>query len=45
MDGASAGVGVRLSWFNHLDADLSIAQAIDGPRNDRRFFFLVSAKY
>jgi hemolysin activation/secretion protein len=45
MDGASAGVGVRLSWFNHLDADLSVAQAIDGPRNDRRFFFIVSAKY
>jgi hemolysin activation/secretion protein len=44
-DGASAGVGVRMSWFNHLDADLSIAQAINGPRNDRRFFFIVSAKY
>jgi len=45
QDGASVGVGVRLNWFNHLDADLSVAQAIEGPRNDRRFFFIVSAKY
>lgn len=54
MDGASAGVGIRLSWFNHLDADLSIAQVISvdhnnqfipGLLNERRFFFIVSAKY
>jgi hemolysin activation/secretion protein len=45
VDGASAGVGIRMSWFNRLEADLSVAQAIEGPRNDRRFFFIVSAKY
>jgi hemolysin activation/secretion protein len=44
-DGASAGFGIRLGWINHVDADLSIAKAIDGPRNDERFFFIVSAKY
>ena len=45
QDGASAGVGIRLGWVNHITADLSIAQAIEGPRNDRRFFFIVSANY
>lgn len=45
QDGASAGVGIRLGWINHINADLSIAQAIDGLRNDRRFFFIVSANY
>jgi len=45
QDGASLGVGIRLGWFNHVNADLSVAQAIEGPRNDRRFFFIVSASY
>jgi len=54
QNGASAGVGVRLGWFNHLNVDLSIAQAISvdhnnqaifGLLNDRRFFFIVSANY
>lgn len=54
QDGASVGVGIRLGWFNHVNADLSIAQAIsvdhnsqaiNGLLNDRRFFFIVSASY
>jgi len=54
QDGASLGVGIRLGWFNHLNVDLSIAQAISvdhnnqaifGLLNERRFFFIVSANY
>jgi hemolysin activation/secretion protein len=41
---ASAGVGLRLGWQN-LSADLQSAKAIEGPINDRRFFFIVAAKY
>ena len=40
---ASVGGGVRLDWFDHVDADLSVAKAIEGPRNDTRFFFILSA--
>jgi hemolysin activation/secretion protein len=45
VDGASAGVGIRLGWINQVTADLSFAQAIEGQGSDRRFFFIVSAKY
>ena len=40
---ASVGGGIRLDWFDHVDADLSVAKAIEGPRNDTRFFFILSA--
>ena len=40
---ASVGGGVRLDWFDHIDADLSVAKAIEGPINDTRFFFILSA--
>jgi hemolysin activation/secretion protein len=43
QDAASVGGGVRLDWFNHVDADLSVAKAIEGPRNDSRFFFILTA--
>ena len=43
QDAASVGGGIRLGWVNHVDADLSIAKAIDGPRNDERFFFILTA--
>ena len=36
------GGGIRLGWFNHVDADLSVAKAIEGPRNDERFFFILT---
>jgi len=42
---ASAGAGVRLGWLNDLNADLTVAKAIDGPRDDTRFFFAVTGKY
>src|SRR5262249_12929973 len=31
---ASAGVGVRLGWLGYINADLTAAKAIDGPRSD-----------
>ena len=40
---ASVGAGVRLDWFDHVDADLSVAKAVEGPINDERFFFILSA--
>jgi hemolysin activation/secretion protein len=42
---ASVGGGLRLAWWNALSADLSAAKAVEGPRNDWRFFFIVGAKY
>jgi hemolysin activation/secretion protein len=45
QDAASVGAGIRLGWFNHVDADLSVAKAIQGPRNDERFFFILTARY
>lgn len=43
--GSSAGGGVRLGWLNYLSTDLSVAKAIEGPRDDWRFFFIATAKY
>ena len=45
VDAASAGAGIRFGLFNHFDTDLSAAKAIEGPRDDWRFFFIVSARY
>jgi hemolysin activation/secretion protein len=42
---ASAGGGLRLGWLSYMNADLTVAKAIDGPRNDTRFFFAVTGKY
>jgi hemolysin activation/secretion protein len=42
---ASAGAGVRLAATNGWSADLSVAKAIHGPRDDTRFFFILGAKY
>ena len=42
---ASAGGGVRWRWQNFVLIDLSAAKAIEGPRNDWRFFFITSARY
>jgi hemolysin activation/secretion protein len=42
---ASAGAGLRLGWLSNLNADLTIAKAIDGPRDDTRFFFAVTGRY
>jgi hemolysin activation/secretion protein len=45
VDAASAGVGARLGWSNHLNADLSVARGIAGPPQGWRFFFIVAANY
>lgn len=42
---ASLGGGVRLTLSSHLDADLSVAKAVEGPRDDERFFFVIGARY
>lgn len=42
---ASAGGGVRFGFWDKITADLSVAKAIQGPRDDTRFFFIVGAKY
>ena len=42
---ASAGGGVRLRWQNYVNVDLSAAKAIEGPRDDWRFFFVTTARY
>ena len=51
VDAASAGGGIRatlqspFSTFGSLSADLSAAKAIEGPRDDWRFFFIVTGRY
>ena len=42
---ASAGGGLRLGWLSYMNADFTVAKAIDGPRDDTRFFFAVTGKY
>ena len=42
---ASAGGGVRLRWQNYFNVDLSANKAIEGPRDDWRFFFVTTARY
>ena len=44
LNAASAGGGLRLGWFDLFTADLSADKAVEGPRNDWRFFFVLSAK-
>jgi hemolysin activation/secretion protein len=44
MRAASAGGGLRLGWLNMFTADLSADKAVEGPRNDWRFYFVLSAK-
>jgi hemolysin activation/secretion protein len=43
--GASAGGGVRLGWQNNVNVDLSAAKAVQGPRDDWRFFFVTAVRY
>jgi hemolysin activation/secretion protein len=44
-DAASAGGGVRFAFWDSVTADLSVAKAIHGIREDTRFFFILGAKY
>jgi len=43
--GTSAGGGVRVAWENTYSADLQVAKALEGPRNDWRAFLVLGAKY
>jgi len=45
LKGASAGGGVRLKWQNYFNVDLSANKAVEGPRDDWRFFFITTARY
>jgi len=45
QSGTSAGAGVRAAWDDIYSADLSVAKAIQGPRDDWRFFAVLGAKY
>jgi hemolysin activation/secretion protein len=44
FNAASAGGGLRLGWLDMISADFSADKAVEGPRNDWRFFFVLSAK-
>jgi hemolysin activation/secretion protein len=41
--GASAGAGLRVGRVDLVTADFSVAKAIDGPRDDERFFVILTA--
>jgi len=45
MHAASAGAGLRLGWLTYVNADLTVAKAIDGPRDDTRFFLSLTGRY
>jgi hemolysin activation/secretion protein len=45
VNAASIGTGVRLGWLTYLNTDLQVAKAVEGPRDDWRFFFAVNARY
>ena len=42
---SSIGVGARAEWEGTYSADVSIAKAIEGPRDDLRAFVILGAKY
>src|SRR5262245_20757016 len=50
QDAASVGGGLRFGWqpafapFGGFTADLSAAKGIDGPRDEWRFFFIVTGR-
>jgi hemolysin activation/secretion protein len=45
MHAASAGGGLRLGWLSYVNADFTVAKAIEGPRDDTRFFFSLTGRY
>ena len=46
LDATSVGGGIRLGWQppGLTVTDLSVAKGVDGPRDDWRFFFIVSGR-
>ena len=45
VNAASIGGGLRVEFLDKFKTDLQVAKAIEGPRNDLRFFFVASAHY
>jgi hemolysin activation/secretion protein len=43
--GSSVGGGVRFAWEDTYTADLQVAKAIEGPRDDLRAFVVLGARY
>jgi len=43
--GSSVGGGGRAEWEGMYSADLSVAKAVEGPRDDWRVFLILGAKY
>jgi hemolysin activation/secretion protein len=44
LEGTSLGAGVRFGWANQFNTDLYVAKAVEGPRDDTRVFFVVTAR-
>jgi hemolysin activation/secretion protein len=45
QSGTSVGAGVRAAWEDTYTADLSVAKAVEGPRDDWRAFIILGAKH
>jgi hemolysin activation/secretion protein len=45
QQGSSVGAGGRVEWEGTYNADLSVAKAVEGPRDDWRVFLILGAKY
>jgi len=44
-EGASAGGGLRLGLKQNLNGDVFVAKGVEGPQEDRRVFFVLTARY
>lgn len=44
QEGSSLGAGIRFGWQNQFNTDFYVAKAIEGPRDDTRVFFVVTAR-
>lgn len=42
---ASAGGGLRLAFLDNVSADFTVAKAVEGTRDDTRFFVILGARY
>jgi hemolysin activation/secretion protein len=45
VNAASAGGGLRLGWLNAVYLDLYAVKAVEGPRDDWRFRFILTSRY
>jgi hemolysin activation/secretion protein len=45
QSGTSAGGGIRVAWEDNYSADLQVSKAVEGPRDDWRFFLVLGAKH